>query len=196
MTRSSVKDPLAIWQAHVVPEAFTPLECDGLMAYFDKVETRPGGIYRRGENNFGSKVVDETYRKAREYQVEPNELPEFRARMAKIGRRVNDEVYGFDLDGEVDRMLYLHYEQDGFFARHKDGLQDTEYGYKKLVMVLQLSPMEDFRGGVLNIEGNGPQPQGQGTIIIFPILLAHDVCAVNGNRKMVVNWCTSTTGFR
>jgi predicted 2-oxoglutarate/Fe(II)-dependent dioxygenase YbiX len=93
-------------------------------------------------------------------------------------------------------MIFVHYEDGSFFDHHRDAMTDSEFGYKKLAMVLQLSCVGDFRGGLLSIQGHGPQPMQQGTVVVFPVYLTHSVGVVNGSRKVVVNWLTSSTPFR
>jgi len=183
----------------VVPNVFSKAECEDLMARFDahQSEFRQGGIYRRVDGEY-RKVVDEKMRKVQEYQVPTGtEFADIRSRMGELGRKVNDEKYDFNLDGKTDRMIYTHYTDGCFFEQHKDAFSDSEFGYKKLAMTLQLSANEDFTGGRLIIDhGGGEQPVGQGSVIIFPGYLVHMVSIVNGTRKVVVNWCTSDTPFR
>lgn len=182
----------------VIPDAFSKEECEDLIVRLDEMaEFRPGGVYRRVGDEDYEKIVDEKIRKAREWQVPFDQFDDMRSRLRKLGQQVNDEHYQFNIgDVPYDRTLYVVYEQGGYFGRHKDALGDSELGYKKLAMTLQLSSNEDFTGGDLIIDSHGSQPKGQGTVIVFPVYMMHEVAGVNGTRKIVVNWCTSSTPFR
>jgi predicted 2-oxoglutarate/Fe(II)-dependent dioxygenase YbiX len=183
----------------VLPNVFTKEECENLMARFKEKESeyRPGGIYRRFEGDEYRKVVDEGVRKVKEYPIPNTEFDDLRSRLRELGKKVNDEHYQFNVcDQPYDRMIFVHYEDGSFFDHHRDAMTDSEFGYKKLAMVLQLSCVGDFRGGLLSIQGHGPQPMQQGTVVVFPVYLTHSVGVVNGSRKVVVNWLTSSTPFR
>lgn len=180
----------------VIPDVFTPEECNALIEELDQREHREGGVYKT-HDGFKQKVVDHTYRKCWEYQVPFEEFSELRDKLRTLGLKVNEEVFDFNVcDTDYDRMIYVHYYQGSHFGPHRDAYEDSELGFKKLAMVVQLSPPEDFKGGELSIEGFGAQPYKQGQVVIFPVYLVHDVAGVNGDRKVIINWLTSTTPFR
>ena len=177
----------------VIPDVLTPDECNAIIAELDQREHRDGGVYKRDEG----KVVDKRVRACWEYQVPFTEFADLRYKLRTVGLDANEEHFDFNVcDTLYDRMLYVHYYNGGFFERHKDAYEDSELGFKKLAMVLQLSPPEEFQGGILEIKGFGPQPYKQGQVIMFPVYLEHSVTRTDGNRKVIINWLTSSTPFR
>lgn len=183
----------------VVPDVFTPEECEALKAEFSQVPLEHGQIFRKVDGAH-RQMVDTEARNAMQYKIPTppsTEFADLRERMYKLGREVNAEHFDFDLEGfPYDRMIYVRYEQGGFFAPHEDARGDAEIGFKKLAMSLQLSADSEFTAGELFISPHGEQPKGQGSVVIFPVYLKHWVAAVNGTREVVINWCCSGRPFR
>lgn len=176
----------------------TPAECDDLRSEARLRPNEDGTIYRKIDDEY-RQVVDKDARRARQFKVEHNDplFNDVRNRLHVLGRQVNAEHFDFNLSGHpFDRMIYVHYSDGGFFGPHRDALGDETIGFKKLAMILLLSPTSEFTGGDLIISPHGPQPMEQGDVVIFPTYLIHQVAAVNGDREVLINWCTSGTPFR
>lgn len=182
----------------VVPNVFTPDECNALIAELDEKELEAGTIYRKFDEEYRVVVCSDT-RDCVQYRMESplTEFVELRQRLHDLGRKINDEHFHFNLDGfPYDRMVYVRYDDGGFFGPHKDAFGTEEIGFRKLSMSLQLSPDEDFEGGDIYISPYGVQEMSQGDVVIFPPYMIHHVTPVKGVRKVIVNWCCSGTPFQ
>jgi|694.fasta_scaffold00037_73 PKHD-type hydroxylase len=113
---------------------------------------------------------------------------------------INDEFYGFDLNGynQIQYTVYSAEDQgmydwhmDTFLGRNDNKTEDT----RKMSLVMLLSdPSKDFVGGdfLLNYsrEDNAEVlPLSKGRIVAFPSFLLHKVKPViRGVRKSLVIW--------
>lgn len=115
-------------------------------------------------------------------------------------KNINDEFYGFDLNGynQIQYTVYSAEDQgmydwhmDTFLGRNDNKTEDT----RKLTLVMLLSdPSKDFVGGefLLNFskeENAETLPLSKGRLVAFPSFLLHKVKPViRGVRKSLVIW--------
>lgn len=110
----------------------------------------------------------------------------------------NKFAFGFDLTTFNDVQFT---EYDASYKGHYDWHMDTNWGLtthfqRKLSMVLQLSPTENYTGGDLeflqddcNILPDAQAIRQKGTIVAFPAFLKHRVTPVtSGKRYSIVTW--------
>tara|TARA_R110000803_G_scaffold75287_1_gene139634 strand:+ start:22 stop:615 length:594 start_codon:yes stop_codon:yes gene_type:complete len=107
----------------------------------------------------------------------------------------NNNYYKFNIDTTVDHLQYSEYygDQKGVFNWHFD-LSPT-YPTRKLTLILQLSPPDEYEGGELQLKKYNEEDgiysieKKLGKIIVFPSYLYHRVTPVTkGTRKSLVLW--------
>jgi len=114
-------------------------------------------------------------------------------KLTGVVRRAN-RVYGFDLIGFTEDLQFTEYAGEGaHYAWHQDGL-DGELALRKLSIVVQLSPTDDYSGGELELFGIDDESwshrtREQGTVVVFPSFEYHRVTpVVSGTRRSLVCW--------
>jgi len=114
-------------------------------------------------------------------------------KLAGIVRRANRR-YGFDLIGFTEDLQFTEYAGEGaHYDWHQDGL-DGELALRKLSIVVQLSPADDYSGGDLELFGIDDESwsgaaREQGTVVVFPSFEYHRVTPVeSGTRRSLVCW--------
>ena len=113
----------------------------------------------------------------------------------------NKKVWNYDLDGS-DSVQYGIYSEGGHYDWHVDMEQRTQHInnknlIRKLSMTIWLSDPDEYEGGELDIEIDGPRVDpryetlklSKGSIVIFRSCLWHRVRPVtSGERKSLVTW--------
>jgi len=169
---------------------FTDDELKNLCTYVETNLTATDATVGTDDN---SKVV-ESIRKSKCYWIENNSNTLWLYdRLGWIVRKLNSNFYNFDLYGFVEHFQYTIYEQtfDGHYTWHIDS--GKGHGLpRKLSLVLQLSSLDEYEGGDLEIM-NSSEPQQvrkeKGLITLFPSYTLHRVTPVTkGTRKSLVVW--------
>ena len=112
-------------------------------------------------------------------------------KIAELCKIANRTMWNFDIWGYQDSYQYTVYYGDG---GHYDWHVDLGPGIsnRKISVVLQLSDLEEYDGGDLQMNPGGQiltVPKGLGTICFFPSFMLHRVTPLNsGVRKSLVNW--------
>jgi PKHD-type hydroxylase len=185
------------WQPHqVFDAAFTPRQCDRLVACGDRLTTEGGALADDGDRD-----VDPALRRAQVAWLAPDgESAWVYDKLTKLALRAN-RVYGFDLSAFVEDLQYTVYDEPGaFYTWHQDGL-DGEVATRKLSLVVQLSHPGDYEGADLEfldvVEDYSPAERSRwlrasrarGTVIAFPAFEYHRVSPlVAGVRRSLVCW--------
>lgn len=101
---------------------------------------------------------------------------------------LNRQTFRFELK-RFSAIEILRYEPSGFYAPHAD-LGKGETASRKLSVVTFLSPPENYGGGELVFYPRfAPCPREQGTLLLFPSYLMHEVKPVShGQRYTLVSW--------
>jgi PKHD-type hydroxylase len=142
----------------------------------------PMGIYRRSNIAWISNNVDTAW---------------FYERMSYIARNLNGQYFNFDLWGFAEDFQYTIYDshEQGHYDWHQDrGVGTSNFGPRKLSMVLQLSEPYEYDGGDLELMCGADPIQitkQRGLVVAFPSFITHRVTPVtDGTRKTLVVWIT------
>ncbi len=108
--------------------------------------------------------------------------------------QANQDFFGFELT-ELEPIQLTHYRDDvqGTYDWHQDDFfrRDTNV-VRKLTIVIQLSPPDDYDGGGLDLQVSNVLvnvPSEQGLAVLFPAPTLHRVVPVTrGNRYSLVGW--------
>lgn len=107
----------------------------------------------------------------------------------------NKNAYGVDTKC-CENLQFTTYDSktNGHYDWHEDVFWERQDPFdRKLSFVLQLSDINDYDGGQLQLEHWAPPPQDKlkrrGTVIVFPAFLKHRVTPVTaGIRHSLVCW--------
>jgi len=103
-------------------------------------------------------------------------------------------AWGFILSA-LEQVQFTHYGHNEFYDQHMDAFK-LEESMRKVSAVLQLSDPSSYEGGELLLQDTGtseysaePKFKPQGSIIVFPSFLYHQVTPVtSGERFSAVAW--------
>ena len=116
-------------------------------------------------------------------------------KLVAYGRKANNEVFRFNIDGLHEPLQYTIYEEnnEGFYNWHLDiGVYNEMTVTRKMSMSMVLNDPDEYDGGDLEIWGSSgvvTAPREQGTPAFFPSFLLHRVTPVTrGTRKSLVVW--------
>lgn len=159
---------------------------------------------KENDATIGNKVIDPKIRTGKIRWIRPGQhYRELFLYLNSFAERANREQFGFDICHSCESFQYTEYraEDQGHYSWHIDCHLDdrTPIKDRKLSMVVQLSPPEDYEGGIFCID-NFAQPKfdltrwaPQGSIIVFPSYIKHCVTPVTkGVRKSLVTWYMGT----
>ena len=94
---------------------------------------------------------------------------------------------------EAEDLQFATYTEGDFYGLHSDADKEND---RVLSISVQLSKSSDYEGGDLMFQGGGRNPwfkepieRTQGTVIIFPSYVYHEVTPVTkGTRYSLVQW--------
>ena len=114
-------------------------------------------------------------------------------RVTDITLNLNERFFKFDLFGLNEGFQFTNYEApSGKYGKHVDRAINTSV--RKLSISIQLTNPEEYEGGELKLyDGEEPivMDKTQGTLIIFPSYVLHEVMPVTkGERNSLVTWVT------
>jgi PKHD-type hydroxylase len=176
-------------------------EIEVLETYCSKLETRPGLLGRKHEDELNTNI---RLSNISFVSYDDAEIKWFFHKTNNIIQSLNEKFYQFDLNG-YDQFQYGEYDGDkkSKYEYHLDmrfGWSDDPssyvYGHRKLSFVLCLSDSSEYEGGKFLINmGNQENPieipQKKGKVIVFPSFIMHKVSEVtSGKRKSIVIWTT------
>ena len=166
--------------------AFSPAEVDQIVAIGDRLVLEPAAIGTDTVHNRNIRITRTAF-----FSRNPQTEPIYR-KMEMLVRRINEQVYQFDLTGFSENFQYTVYEghEGGHYDWHVDqGLLQVN---RKLSFSLQLSAPEEYEGCDLELfTSTDPAraPRARGTLIAFPAYALHRVTpVVSGTRKSLVIW--------
>lgn len=111
----------------------------------------------------------------------------------------NRDGFAFEVEEFAEPMQTARYaaSEAGHFDWHMDVGDGPIAMRRKLTMVAQLSDPADYRGGRLEINGDGrarQAPTGQGSVVVFPSFALHRVEPVSeGERWSLTLWAHGPT---
>jgi PKHD-type hydroxylase len=114
-------------------------------------------------------------------------------RVTDIVLNLNERFFQFDLFGLNEGFQFTNYQApSGKYGKHVDRGINTPV--RKLSISIQLTNPEDYEGGELKLydgEEETTMSKEQGTLIIFPSYVLHEVMPVTkGERNSLVTWVT------
>jgi PKHD-type hydroxylase len=172
---------------------FDPGECDRILAAADPAAWRPAMV--TDERDPGSVRPEVRSVLTQPVPTEPDGWPV--APLLDVIRRLNDEVYRFELTGWPlqDGPSVLRYEANVLdeFKVHRDvgAFSPT----RKLSCVVQLTDPADYLGGDLVFPDEATvADRTRGAMVVFPSFLRHQVTPVlSGVRHALVLWVHGPT---
>jgi len=116
-------------------------------------------------------------------------------RVTDITLNLNERFFKFDLFGLNEGFQFTNYEApSGKYGKHID--RSINMPVRKLSISIQLTNPEEYEGGELKLyDGDDEEAivmdKTQGTLIIFPSYVLHEVMPVTkGERNSLVTWVT------
>jgi predicted 2-oxoglutarate/Fe(II)-dependent dioxygenase YbiX len=114
-------------------------------------------------------------------------------RVTDITLNLNERFFNFDLFGLNEGFQFTNYEApSGKYGKHVD--RAINIPVRKLSISIQLTNPEEYEGGELKLhdgEEDTIMSKEQGTLIIFPSYVLHEVMPVTkGERNSLVTWVT------
>lgn len=115
-------------------------------------------------------------------------------RVTDITLNLNERFFKFDLFGINEGFQFTNYEApSGKYGKHVD--RGMNIPVRKLSISVQLTNPEEYEGGELKLydgeEEGTLMDKAQGTLIIFPSYVLHEVMPVTkGTRNSLVTWVT------
>lgn len=172
---------------HTIASAFSRADCDRLLSAVRQAPANDARLVGRETNH--------NLRRASLVWVD--DLPDAGWVMDRIVRLVaeaNREAFRFDLDEFAESAQVATYgaDREGHFDWHADIGDGPLAAKRKLTMVIQLSPPEDYDGGQLEIRPSAHVATANpetGAATIFPSFLLHRVSPVTrGTRHSLTIW--------
>jgi PKHD-type hydroxylase len=114
-------------------------------------------------------------------------------RVTDITLNLNERFFKFDLFGLNEGFQFTNYEAPSSkYGKHVDRVMNMPV--RKLSISIQLTNPEEYEGGELYLYNNDKgtlMDKAQGTLIIFPSYVLHEVMPVTkGERNSLVTWVT------
>ena len=176
----------------VCENVFTPAELDRLEQYGDSLTQQKATLAGEAwaQDSDAARV-----RITRTAALTPGpDIKWLYDRMQVIIRKVNQQVYRFDLEGFGEAFQYTVYHgtEGGHYNWHLDWGPNRVQ--RKLSASIQLTDPAQYEGcdlqfhGVREIE---TAPRDRGAVIVFPAFIQHRVTpCTRGTRKAIVVWTT------
>ncbi|ETW13570.1 2OG-Fe(II) oxygenase [Roseivivax marinus] len=172
---------------HTIPDAFSPAECDRILALADAAPLRDAGLVR-GQHDHGQRRAELSW-------LDEAEGSEWvMDRLVDVVRRANRSVFDFELTDFAESPQVARYgaERAGHFDWHADIGEGAVAARRKLTMVVQLSEPADYAGGGLEIMPSAAiitAPTQRGAATLFPSFMLHRVTPVTeGVRRSLTVW--------
>ena len=172
---------------HTIPDAFTPAECDRIVALSETATPRDAGLTRAQK--------DHNQRRADLVWLDEVEGADWvMDRIVDLVRVANREAFDFDLTEFAESPQVARYgaEREGHFDWHADIGDGRAASRRKLTMVVQLSEPDEYAGGALEIMPGAnilEAKRDRGTATLFPSYAVHRVTPVTeGARRSLTIW--------
>ncbi|SFK03464.1 2OG-Fe(II) oxygenase [Celeribacter neptunius] len=172
---------------HAFPEAFSPSECDAIIALAREGELKDAGLVKnRSDHNLRRADLgwlDE--RAGGDWIME---------RIMHLVAEANRAHFDFALTefGESPQVARYGAERQGHFTWHSDIGEGALASRRKLTMVVQLSDPRAYRGGALELQPDANirvSDRTKGSAVLFPSFVLHRVTPVHeGERYSLSTW--------
>jgi len=176
-----IKVPYWWWDGALEPEL-----CDAIVSIGNRLELSAAGIKNERE-------IDKDYRTTQVgFFSSGHWVQSITDKFVKEANRGAE--WNFDLDSS-ELVQYGKYAKGCFYKEHRD-CDVEKYENRKLSISVQLTNEERYNGGNFKLKDYYGQelilPEGlrnQGSIIVFPSMLLHEVTEVRaGTRHSLVQW--------
>lgn len=171
------------YHTHAIFEnTFTKKECELIInSEGDFLESK---IYKSSSYN----EIDKSRRSSKEKILLPNEKNLWiYERLEKYVVEANKNFFNFDIT-VIKELQVLKYEENDFFLLHYD-IGSNMTSTRKLSIVVLLSHPSEYEGGNLYFIPKITFNNKQGTMIIFPSYIIHEVSKITwGERYTLVAW--------
>ncbi len=178
-----MKNAIMVWN-----DFFTASELDAFGEYGDRMVLEKAGLAVKGDRDDDIRITEIAW-------LEPNrETAALYERVLQMVRRLNGEVYHFDVTG-LEKIQYTVYRglQGGHYHWHID-LGPHNPKPRKISISIQLTEPSQYEGCDLQFQVSniiGVAPRTRGAIISFPSFFLHRVTPIiSGTRKALVVWAT------
>jgi PKHD-type hydroxylase len=172
---------------HARPAAFSPDECDRIVALADAAPARDARLV--------GQTQDHNLRRAELVWLDDVPGTDWvMDRIIDLVREANRETFDFDLQSFSESAQVARYgaAREGHFDWHSDIGDGPLARQRKLTMVVQLSHPQDYSGGTLEVMPSSHVVQAspdRGNATIFPSFLLHRVTPVTrGLRQSLTIW--------
>ncbi len=177
-----MKNAFMVWD-----DALTALELDSIEAYGDRMLQQQATL-AQGDINHDIRSTRVAWLA---HSPETSALYE---RLIQVVRRLNDEIYHFDVTGlENIQYTVYHDTEVGHYHWHIDYGPDNPKP-RKISLSIQLTDPSQYEGCDLQFQVSDKivvAPRRRGAIIAFPSFLLHRVTPIiSGTRKALVVWAT------
>jgi PKHD-type hydroxylase len=172
---------------HLIPDALSAAECDGLIALCAAAPMRDAGLV--------GGTTDHQIRRADLSWLD--DIPQaswVMDRMVRLVAQANRDSFGFDLAEFAESPQVARYDaaQGAHFDWHADIGAGALAQKRKLTIVVQLSDPADYQGGTLDLRPDSAvrtAPRDRGTATIFPSFTLHRVTPLtSGTRWSLTLW--------
>jgi PKHD-type hydroxylase len=176
----------------VCDNVFTPAELDTVERYGDALHQQQALLAGEGWGRDNGAAQIRITRTAA-LTLKP-EIKWVYDRMQVIIRKVNQQVYQFDLQGFAEAFQYTVYHgaEGGHYDWHIDW--GPNLVQRKLSASVQLTDPGQYEGCDLQFHGARQievAPRDRGAVIVFPSFIQHRVTpCTGGTRKAIVAWTT------
>jgi PKHD-type hydroxylase len=178
-----MKNAFMVWN-----DVFSASELDGFEEYGDRMVLHKASLAVQSDKD------DET-RITRVAWLERNEeTAALYERIIQVVRRLNSEVFQFDITGmENIQYTVYHGTEGGHYHWHIDhGPHNLKP--RKISLSIQLTDPSQYQGCDLQFQVSksiGVAPKTRGAVIAFPSFFLHRVTPIlSGTRKALVVWAT------
>ncbi|MBC7475051.1 MAG: 2OG-Fe(II) oxygenase [Candidatus Sericytochromatia bacterium] len=176
------------------PNIFTPEECKRIVEIAKKERNLP---FQKAMEKIYEKKVDV------KGMIMPHQNPEslkFISRVQKVAIDTNNNHFKFDAS-YFSPVFILEYLKDSFAYNHVD-ISRSDNTFPKMNILIFLSDPNDYQGGRIVWQHLPPEimntyKQEQGTMVMFPSFLCHNVePIISGERYSYTNMYCSNNSFR
>lgn len=171
--------------AYAAPSAFSPAECDRILALSEGEALHDGLVHRAGEG------IQHDLRKCRVIGLYPTDEQNrwIMQRIIRVCSDFNNLHFGFDITSVGLPLQLTQYPAGGEYSWHMD-IGGGELRKRKISFSLQLSEAANYDGGEFETAlPAAVATRERGSLIVFPSFVPHRVAPVTrGERWALVGW--------
>jgi len=171
---------------YALDQVLSKEQCNKILELYQAPTQGKVGFYKETTNDFVRKVSIHGFA----YNTHGNKI--ISEILDPIVNLANREAFGFDISG-IKEFQISKYRANDYYKEHMDCYLKGIPAQRKLSITVQLSDPADYEGGNFIFNKDIPalpdQVHNQGSIIVFPSFLYHQVEPVTkGTRSSLVGW--------